>query len=597
MLAQSPLVFFSFGLAALYLAERSLAKGAYAVGLALGLALVAAGIKIVAARIWRARGTPNYEAAALTARGFGLCLLALALYAFTRIFLRGAERVTWREVATVVWPAVMLMGLTRAFASELAFAGMARAPILDASRLRRASRSAAVVAYAIIAFAGLNYAAARFDRSWDLSFLRTTEPSATTARLIAKLIEPVSFVLFMPPGNEVAEQVQGYLEKLARHGEKVQLEMVDQAVAQERARELEVRQNGVLVITRGTLRESLRLGLDLGAARSTLRKLDSEVQARLVKVTRPPRKLYMTQGHMERDTRSIPDDARLPYADFRALAQSLGFVIKPLGLDEGLGDEVPNDAEVVVVAGPVAAFLPGESAAIAAYLERGGRLLLLIDPEHGDTQDELLRPLDLMVSKAKVASERGAVRVKDKGQSPYYFATSDVTSHPSIKTLAQNMRRMAVVMLGAGAIEPLKGAAKPVFTLRAPEGSWRDEDEDGAFDAKRDRRGSQKLVAAIEREASTPDTPPTRAVVISDADVFADGVVRNPGNAYLALDALRWLAGDEDLAASSTSEEDIPLIHKRSDDALWFYGVSFAAPALVLVLGVLARRKTRGDKA
>ncbi len=83
------------------------------------------------------------------------------------------------------------------------------------------------------------------------------------------------------------------------------------------------------------------------------------------------------------------------------------------------------------------------------------------------------------------------------------------------------------------------------------------------------------------------------AIVVSDADVIGSGILQNPGNAYFVVDGLKWLAGDEELAAKSTSEEDVPIVHKRDDDAVWFYGTSFAVPALVLALGLVVSRKSK----
>ena len=40
-------------------------------------------------------------------------------------------------------------------------------------------------------------------------------------------------------------------------------------------------------------------------------------------------------------------------------------------------------------------------------------------------------------------------------------------------------------------------------------------------------------------------------------------------------------------------EEDIPIVHKRDDDAVWFYGASFAAPALILALGIVVSRRSK----
>ena len=592
MLRRSPLLPFVLGLAATYVAERTLSGTARWITLGVGALLLALGLGLALWRVWRAArgsGKEARKAAATAVSGYLLCLVALGMYALTAALLEGAEHATARTVVTIAWPFVLLLGLVPTLTVELALGSMAQSPMLELWRVRLAGRAARVIVYAFIVFAGVNYAASQWNRKIDLSYFRTTEPSAPTLTLVRNLSEAVRLVLFAPPGNEVMDDARDYLATLAAASPQLKFEVVDQARAPELAREMKVRQNGVLVIAKDGHNETLQIGLDIEAARSTLRKLDSEVQERLLKVTRPPRTIYLTTGHLERDYMNSASDKRLGISEFKMLAESQGFTVKPLGLGEGLGSEIPKDAGVVVVAGPTEPFLPAENEAIRAYLDRGGRLFAFIDPDTGVTEDDLLAPLGVRVTKTLVASSRATVRIQGRGDSPYNFATIRTSSHPSVTTLSQNTGRMAVVFLGAGAVEKRKDAAgdlRQVFTVHAME-----------------EKNAPELVAAIERPAkpqagktakdAAPASTPMRAIVVGDADVLGDGILGNPGNAYFVADGLKWLAGDEQLAGKSTSEEDVPLIHKRADDTVWFYGVSFAAPVAVLALGFAVSRKSK----
>src|SRR5262249_54782241 len=95
------------------------------------------------------------------------------------------------------------------------------------------------------------------------------------------------------------------------------------------------------------------------------------------------RKVYFTQGHGERDTAGAERDG------YNGAAQALGkenYTVETLPLaQKGV---VPDDAAVVVVAGPTADFLPGEIDALKKYLEKAGNLfLLLAPPEKPNTPD------------------------------------------------------------------------------------------------------------------------------------------------------------------------------------------------------------------
>ncbi len=54
-----------------------------------------------------------------------------------------------------------------------------------------------------------------------------------------------------------------------------------------------------------------------------------------------------------------------------------------LGAADGLMQDVPKDVTVVmVILGPQKPFLPEESAALNRFIDRGGRLLIALDPEN-----------------------------------------------------------------------------------------------------------------------------------------------------------------------------------------------------------------------
>jgi hypothetical protein len=46
----------------------------------------------------------------------------------------------------------------------------------------------------------------------------------------------------------------------------------------------------------------------------------------------------------------------------------------------------------------------------------------------------------------------------------------------------------------------------------------------------------------------------------------------------------------------TSTEADTPVSHTRKQDVIWFYGTIFLGPALVLALGVMVTRRTRGKR-
>ena len=65
----------------------------------------------------------------------------------------------------------------------------------------------------------------------------------------------------------------------------------------------------------------------------------------------------------------------------RTILQKQNYLIKDLGLSQGLGSDVPDDADVVLVLGPTEPFAREELAALERYGSRGGKLFIALDPD------------------------------------------------------------------------------------------------------------------------------------------------------------------------------------------------------------------------
>ncbi|MBI5511493.1 MAG: Gldg family protein [Deltaproteobacteria bacterium] len=602
-----PLAALLGGLVALYVAERALHDLARYVVLGLG-ALVVGSAVLAVLRINATEGDRRQAYKGLAIE-YGVAVLAVALYFAGSLEWLPEGKVA--AVAQVVWPALLVLALVPIVAMEMALFSMEAAPKVELWRVRFASRSARIVALAVIAFAGVNFTAAAWNRKIDLSYFKTTAAGTATLSIMKNLTKPLRFVLFFPTGNEVLEHVKDYVGSLARESDKVTVEIYDQALEPELARKLKVRNNGYLALLHEEKSESIKLDIDLEDARATLRELDAKVQEKLLRVLKPPRVAYFTTGHLERDYAPLGDDKRYGMADLRSLCESLGFTVKRLGLGEGLGSKVPDDAALVIVAGAIEPFLAEEKNSLQAYLDKGGRLLLLVDPDHGSTADDLTAMVGVKVSKALAAHERYLVRVEGRGESPYYLATNRAATHPSVLTLSRAGERLGVVLLGAGALtklDKLPPEMKVTFTLRSMPDTWLDDNGNRVFDKATEKRGApldfgaavERTIAApaeegeaAEKEAGKKDQPLMRAMVLGDADVAGDGIVRNQGNAYLFADGVRWLAGEEENAGTVESEKDVPIVHKKEEDTILFYGTSFLMPAVVLGAGLLVSRRRR----
>lgn len=594
------------GLLLVFAGERLVGAGPFRWLTAGGIALIALALALRGARL--ARGpedgrTVEKSLLALYALGlFGVALYALQSDLGGSLFDKPLERSAPRlqVVLAALWPAVILVSLLPTALIELAYAAMARAPVLERGRIRDALLSGLGVAFALIFAFTVAYVAAERDRKVDLSYFRTAKVGEATRKIVMTLDQPVQIALFFPPANEVREQVDGYVTDLATISKLVEVQRYDHAVDVSVAKELGVTGNGTVVVKRGGRKEQLAIGLELESARGQLGGLDRELQKRLLLVAKPTRTVYLVTGHGERSSESSGEtDKRATVRDLRELMVQQGYQVRTLGAGEGLAAEVPADAAMVLLLGPQKPLLVEEERALGRYVERGGRLFVALDPEAGVAPKALLGGLGLAFSPTVLANDQVYARRSYQNSDRQNIATGSFSSHPSVTTLGRMAMRAPLILVGAGSLEEVKERAKELaldFTVHAHFASWADGNGNFQFDGPAEVRKAWEIAAAVtRRQAEAKDSKDEgRAVVLADSDAVCDGVVGNPGNAYFVLDSMKWLLGDEAITGEVASEVDVPVAHTRKQDIFWFYSSIFVAPTLVLGLGLLASRRRRG---
>ena len=92
-------------------------------------------------------------------------------------------------------------------------------------------------------------------------------------------------------------------------------------------------------------------------------------------VTGQARKVYFTQGHGEKD---IASSERTGYSTIAEAMKRDNYTFESLVLITQKA--VPDDATILVIAGPTTDFFPPEIEALNAYVAKGGKVMVLLDP-------------------------------------------------------------------------------------------------------------------------------------------------------------------------------------------------------------------------
>jgi hypothetical protein len=230
---------------------------------------------------------------------------------------------------------------------------------------------------------------------------------------------------------------------------------------------------------------------------------------------------------------------------FTAQLRESGVPVQPMAVDDT--DHVPENVEVLVVTQPARGWPPAATAAVGAYLARGGNLLWLADPGGAS-----LEPLQEALGVTPEAGLLVDPASRLNGQlTPEFIVISGFADHPVTAALAPFAAFPTATSLAWEARAGWQVRGLAASGLRA----WRetgDLDQAVRFDAGADAPGPLDVAVALERPRS--DAGGTqRALVFGDGDFLSNAYLGLGANRTLGTNALHWLGEDEQLV-------DIPVV-------------------------------------
>ena len=543
------------------------------------------------------------------------------------------EQLRFQRFFLVSSPMLLACSLLPVLAAQWAVAkgGSAGALKVDALRVRETAANTLSLALAGSALVLFGYVASALDRTADFSYFKTSRPGEAVREIVRSMDGTLHAAVFFPEVNAVRDEVLNYLRELERAAGNVVIEEYDRYADPVAAADYNARNDGELFLRVDGRTEQIGFLLNLTEARGRLRVMDSHVQQALLMLTRERRVAYLTNGHGElndplasdepeeepdltelwRPGQSELDQGPPPIA-LREMLRFLNYEVRDIGVRRGLGDRVPDDAAMVMILGPQRSFLEAEKNAIREYLDRGGSLLVALEPGSDFRLEDFRDHLGVDHDPAMTVDDEVHVQVTNTISDRQWIITNRFSTHPSVTTASRRGVNQGVVMIGPGRIraaEDVEGL-RTTLTINSYPSSYLDLNGNFRFDEDTEVRESHGLAAAIERvageegasaaeeEDATEDaataegigdaeTASMRALVYADAQIFEDRILTSSQlQASLIGDGIRWLGQEEAFSGEVVSEEDVPIVHTRSENIVWFYAIIFGAPALVLGLGV-----------
>ena len=539
----------------------------------------------------------------------GWMLAILAGVGFWEVYTGMVGQVTGdMSVAAILLLGVSLVCFTLGIFSSIGVIlgrlGSGRGTFAEPERVSRIGSSWLLVGLVFVTLAALNYTGVEKNVAGDWSYFKTTEPGESSRKMVANLDDTLDVALFFPRSNEVLPMAQQYFTGLAGESDKVKVAVYDKEMNPAKADEFKVTKNGKVVLRYKDQRQRIEIGEKLKSARNKLRELDELFQKAFLKLTSKKAVAYFTRGHGEMDWQGMEKDPMRELKSMGSILRSQNFGMRFFGGKEGGFDKVPDDATVVIIAGPTEPFLAEEVRVLEEWLDKGGQILVMLDP--AESREKVLPgetdPLAGLIEKAGIsfvpdvlANDKSYVASTRSPADHWFLYTNIFGAHDSVLNLSKNDSKIQLLFMQAGYLQTREMAGWKSFeTVQSRRNTFVDKNRNYKYDKEEGERRSLPMAVIAEKKLSGDKS--AKMLVFADGTVFSDFLLRNPGNQLLVLDTFRFLNDKVKFSGNINSEEDVKILHSKKEDIVLFYGTVFLVPVLILVMGYVMTRRGRLKK-
>jgi ABC-type uncharacterized transport system involved in gliding motility auxiliary subunit len=443
-----------------------------------------------------------------------------------------------------------------------------------------------------VAFLGIlvvvNYLGYKNTKRWDLTADQSNTLAKETVDVLKSLPDKVIAKAFFTSSSSLAsskDSAQNLLDQYVyESGGKFQYEFIDPNKEPVAAQDAGITKDGAIVLYMGDAKQPV--------ASNT----ETDITGALVRLMNPgTHVIYFLTGHGEDPITGSSDQS------FTQLANSLtskNYKVDTLNLLAT--NQIPEDASVVVVAGPQKPLSDTEVSLLDEYIANGGSVVIMEDPtmdtQFGDTPDPLAEDLaqnyGIILGDNVVMDAYGYQAF----QNPFFAVGYQYASH----AITQQMSTMGTGFQSARSVSADNSLGTDysktqlIFTV---DQSWGETDmasiqnNDVKFDEGTDLAGPVPLAVV-----ATGTKNNSRLVVFGDSDFATNAYYSFYGNSDMIVNSIDWAAKEENLI-NLTPKNTVSrtLVQPKAYTmGLILLGSLVLLPGIVLVAGIgawLGRRR------
>lgn len=369
------------------------------------------------------------------------------------------------------------------------------------------------------------------NRQFDWTANARHTLSDTSLQLLSELDKDIQIKVFISPEDQYRPAVVELLDRYQAHTDKLVISYIDPAFAPEQVRALNIQQQGEMVISQGEQQQHV---FDLS---------EQSLTNALISVSRQQEQwLVFIEGHGER---SLFEQSNSSLTTWAQQLQSQGFKLHAHNLAKT--PELPDNTAALVIASPTRDWLAGEVAIITDYLNNGGNLLWLAEPDQSHSLNALAESLGIEFIQGTVMDPNTIMLGIDD---PRFVLISDYANHP-VGIATANVSLMAEATAIQLAESENTSDWQYLNLLNSQPDAWvesTDINQDNLlfqqFDEGADMPGPFSLGYVISRQQEQNSQ---RIAVIGDGDFVSNAYIGNAANLDLAMALSNWLAHDDKL--------------------------------------------------
>ena len=512
----------------------------------------------------------------------------------------------WRLVP---WLMRLQWALVIAGGALVLLALVLNAGALGAFAGRRSARYGAGAAALIVLALGVavfaNALSAKHSARWDLTENRRQSLSPQSIQVARGLTDPVEAIAFYRSDMPQKRTTEDVLKLYASYSNgKLTWRMEDPDRSPGLSQRYGVDNYGTVVLERGG---------KAGAKSEKVTDADEErITNGLIKLTREGKRVvYVLKGHGESD---LANTDRPGFSQAKEQMEKANYEVKELTLARDA--KVPDDAAMVIVAGPKTDPLAPELTALDAYIAKGGKVFFMLAPFQADGLRKYLARYGFDLGEDLVVELNPIGRAFGLG--PEVPVVTQYEAHPITRDLGGLMTLFPLSRSVDVAKGLPKGVTAQALAKTSPQ-SWGETDKNALArgEAKpdpQDKKGPLPVaaVATLEQpgDAATPApaTPPAegeaakkapkaRLVVVGTANLASNQFLGAQGNRDFFMNIVSWLAEDESsISVRARDAKSAPIVLTPPQAELVLWGPVAVLPGAVILVGILAvvsRRRSR----